>query len=109
MFTIDNDTNKMTIIRKDTASFNIALENYELGNGDTVTFTIAKEKEQESPLVQIIVTEFLNGVATVFLESANTDLDEGTYLYDVQINTADGRVDTVVGPAKFKVIGGVTY
>jgi hypothetical protein len=109
MFTIDNDTNKMTIIRKDTASFNIALENYELGNGDTVTFTIAREKEQECPLVQIIVTEFLNGVATVFLESANTDLDEGTYLYDVQINTADGRVDTVVGPAKFKVIGGVTY
>ena len=32
-----------------------------------------------------------------------------TYLYDIQINTADGRVDTIVGPAKFKVIGGITY
>ena len=39
MFTIDNDTNAMTIIKKDTASFDVALDNYNLEDGDSVTFT----------------------------------------------------------------------
>ena len=29
--------------------------------------------------------------------------------YDVEVDTADGRVDTVLGPAKFKVLGGVKF
>lgn len=109
MFTIDNDTNTMTIVKKDTASFNVALDNYTLTDGDRVTFTIAKEVEQETPLRQIIVTDFIDGVALVPITSEDSDLDIGSYLYDVQINLADGRVDTVIGPAKFVVKGGVTY
>ena len=109
MFNIDNDTNTMSIIKKDTASFEVALDNYILGEGDTVTFTIANAVEQEEPLLQKVITEFSDGVATVFLTKEDTDIEVGSYLYDIQINTADGLVDTVVGPAKFKVIGGVTY
>ena len=37
------------------------------------------------------------------------DVDIGNYYYDVEVNTADGRVDTIIGPAKFKVMGGVKY
>ena len=40
MITIDTDTNNITIIRKDTASLEIALDNYQLTDGDTVYFTI---------------------------------------------------------------------
>ena len=40
---------------------------------------------------------------------ADSNLEPGTYWYDIQLNLADGRVDTVVGPAKFKIRGGVTY
>lgn len=109
MFTIDNDTNKMTIVKKDTASFNVALDNYELTDGDRVTFTIAKEVEQETPIKQIVVEDFIDGAALVSITSEDSDLDIGDYLYDVQINLADGRVDTVIGPAKFVVKGGVTY
>lgn len=109
MFTIDNDTNTMTIVKKDTASFDVSLENYFLADGDTVTFTVAKEVEQETPILQIVVDTFTEGKATIFLTATDTNIDVGTYLYDVQINTADGRVDTIVGPAKFRVIGGVTY
>ena len=109
MFSIDNDTNTMTIIKKDTASFDVALDNYDLADGDKVIFTIAKEVEQETPIKQIIVETFTDGVATVIIDSEDSNIDEGTYLYDVQINTTDGRVDTVVGPAKFVVKGGVTY
>lgn len=109
MFTIDNDTNTMTIVKKDTASFNVALDNYSFVDGDKVTFTIAKEVEQETPIKQIIVEDFYEGVATVLIGTDDSDIEAGTYLYDIQVNTADGRVDTIVGPAKFKVIGGVTY
>lgn len=110
MFSIDPDTNAMTVIKKDTASFDISLDNYSLADGDKVTFTIAHDVEEEEPLVQKIVTEFNEeGTATISLTKTDTDLEIGTYKYDVQVDTADGLVDTVVGPAKFKVIGGITY
>lgn len=109
MFIIDNDTNTMTIIKKDTASFKVALENYSLIDGDKVIFTIAKEAEQPEPIKQIVVEDFYNGEATVLISSEDSNIEADTYLYDIQINTADGRVDTIVGPAKFKVIGGITY
>lgn len=109
MFSIDNDTKTMTIIKKDTASFNVALDNYMLKEGDSVTFTVAAAVEQEEPILQKVITEFVEGVATIFLAPQDTDIEVGTYLYDVQVNTLDGRVDTIIGPAKFKIIGGVTY
>lgn len=109
MFTIDNETDQMTVIKKDTASFNIALDNYTFSDGDTVIFTIAREKESQSPLVQKRITTFKNGIATFILSSEDTNLDKGIYFYDIQVNTKDGRIDTVVGPAKFKVLEGVTY
>lgn len=109
MFVIDKDTQSMTIIKKDTASFTVALDNYTLTTGDEVTFTVAPQVEQEEPLLQKTVTTFEEGAAIISLESAETDLEIGSYLYDVQVKTADGRVDTVIGPAKFKVLGGVTY
>ena len=46
MITIDTDNNNITIIKKDTASLEIVLDNYQLTTGDTVIFTIAREVEQ---------------------------------------------------------------
>lgn len=109
MFNIDKDTKTISIIKKDTASFEVILDNYILIDGDKVTFTVAKEVEQQNPVLQIIVTSFEGGKAIINLSSEDTDLDIGNYLYDVQVNTKEGQIDTVIGPAKFKVIGGVTY
>ena len=109
MFTIDKETNQMTIVMKDTASFDIAFDNYYLVTGDKVTFTVAKEKESQDPLIQKELTEFAGGRARIQLSSDETDLPKGSYYYDIQVETGDGRIDTVVGPAKFKVLEGVTY
>lgn len=109
MFTIDKETNQMTIVMKDTASFDIAFDNYYLVTGDKVTFTVAREKESQEPLIQKELTEFSGGIARIQLSSDETDLPKGSYYYDIQVETGDGRVDTVVGPAKFKVLEGVTY
>lgn len=110
MFTIDTETNMITIVKKDTLDLTLTLDNYELFNGDTVYFTIASTVEQPEPLLQKVITSFDDaGAANISLSSEDMDLEIGSYLYDVQVNTADGRVDTVIGPAKFKVVGGVTY
>lgn len=110
MISIDNDTNKISIIKKDTAALSVALDNYFLTDGDKVTFTVANAVEQEEPLLQIVVTEFTDeGGAVISLSSQDTDLEIGEYLYDIQVDTQDGRVDTIVGPAKIKIMGGVTY
>lgn len=110
MFIIDNDTQTMTIIKKDTASFDIILDNYLFTYGDTVTFTVNTDLELQEAILQKVVTDFNDdGSATVFLTTEDTNIPEGKYKYDIQVDTQDGRVDTIFGPSKFVVKGGVTY
>lgn len=109
MLNYNIDTNMISMIAKDTGDFVISLDNYLLAEGDTVYFTVNKELEKENPLIEKTVTAFENHKAVIRLTSKDTDLPVGTYFYDVQVNTADGRVDTVLGPAKFKIMGGVKF
>lgn len=109
MLNYNIDTNMISMIAKDTGDFVISLDNYLLAEGDTVYFTVNKELEKENPLIEKAVTAFENHKAVIRLTSKDTDLPVGTYFYDVQVNTADGRVDTVLGPAKFKIMGGVKF
>lgn len=109
MLTIDKDTLAIKIIAKDTVDFVLTLDNYILASGDEVYFTVNDGIEKEQHLLQKKIVDFNEGVAIIFLTSDDTDLPVGEYYYDIQVNTADGRVDTVIGPAKFKVVGGVTY
>ena len=111
MFNLDTDTGTITIIKKDTASFDVSLDNHDFTDGDVVTFTVAPVVESEEPLLQKKVTEFNeDGTCTINLLSSDTrDIEIGEYLYDVQVDLADGRVDTFLGPKKFKLLGGVTF
>lgn len=109
MLTFDKDSKKIVVIAKDTADFLLTLDNYLLDEGDKVTFTINSQVELQQPLRQKIYTEFEDHQLLIHLTQEDTDLPLGTYLYDIQIDTADGRTDTVIGPAKFQVKGGVTF
>lgn len=109
MLNYNGETNTITMIAKDTGDFVISLDNYLLDEGDKVYFTVNKELEKENPFISVVVSEFVNNKAVIHLTSKDTDLAPGSYYYDVQVNTADGRVDTVLGPAKFKIAGGVKY
>lgn len=109
MLTIDKDTLAIKMVAKDTGDFVLTLDNYLLATGDEVVFTIGDGIGKEQHLLQKKINEFNEGSAVIFLTSEDTDLPIGEYYYDIQVNTADGRVDTVIGPAKFKIMGGVTY
>ena len=109
MLHYNKDTDAMSIVAKDTGDFVFIVDNYILDNGDVVYFTVNTELEKENPVLQKKITEFTNGKAIIHLTSKETDLKIGNYLYDIEVDTADGRVDTIVGPAKFKVVGGVKY
>ena len=109
MLYFDKDTKKMRMIVKDTGSFAIGLSNYVLDDGDKIIFTVNTEKEKQNPVIQKTITSFQNGRAIVQLSAADTDIEPGNYWYDVQFDGADGRVDTILGPAKFKFEGGITF
>jgi hypothetical protein len=109
MLNYDKDTYKITMVRKDTGDLTVALENYLLDTGDEVVFTVNTGYDLENHLIQKRITEFQDHSALVRLGVDDTDLEPGEYLYDIQVNTADGRVDTVIGPAKFKITGGITF
>lgn len=111
MFNLDKDTGTITFIKKDTASFTVSLDNHDLSHGDVVLFTVAPSLEMEEPPLQKMITEFNDdGSATINILANDTrEMEPGEYLYDVQVNLLDGRVDTFIGPHKFKLLGGVTY
>lgn len=109
MLNYNVETNMISIVAKDTGDFIINLDNYLLADGDIVYFTVNTDLEKENPLISKEITEFVDNKAVVRLTTQDTNLAVGTYLYDIQVNTVDGRVDTVLGPAKFKITGGVKF
>ena len=109
MLNYDKDTRTMSVIRKDTGAFVLNIDNYLLDEGDKVYFTVNNELENPEPAIQKEIIVFYDNKAVIQLSSEDTDISVGNYYYDIEVNTADGRVDTVIGPAKFKVVGGVKY
>ena len=109
MLNYNSETKTITMIAKDTGDFVVAIDSYPLDEGDKVYFTVSTELDKEEALISKEVTSFTDNKAYFHLTVEDTDLAPGSYYYDIQVNTADGRVDTVLGPSKFKIAGGVTY
>lgn len=108
MFIIDAK-NRIKIIQGDTAFITLSLENYSLKAGDKVYFSVSKVLGQENYDIQTIVSNFNeDGSADIDLTKEQTAIAVGEYSYDIQVSLANGIVDTVVGPAKFTVLGGIT-
>lgn len=108
MFKI-NQSGSMTIVSGDTGIIDFELDNDLFRVGDVVYFTVKRDVGyHEISIQQIIeITEETNKLK-IFLPSEETNIPPGDYYYDIQINFKDGRVDTVIGPKSFSVLGGVT-
>lgn len=123
MFKIETG-NKITIINGDTGFFNLVVDDYEFTDGDMVTFTVASSTNYRTPIIDKTIIKgeenldedgLLNGVfnedgsCTFFLNPKDTATLSGSYVYDIQLNLVDGRVDTIIGPSTFTVQQGVTH
>ncbi len=102
--------NLIKITRGDSAVFhlNILQKNntpYIIKEEDTVLFTVKKNTKIKDYLIQKNV---VNG-NIVLTPQDTSNLEYGEYFYDVQLKTADGLVDTVIPPNKFKVLEEVTF
>lgn len=78
--------------------------------GDTVYFTVKETIRDEEKVLQKVITEFTDGKAIINIEPEDTkSLLFKTYVYDVQLTTAEGTVRTIIPPSKFTIGGEVTY
>lgn len=112
MLEIGNDFS-IKLTRGDTAYFEVEIKNeidgkikiYEVQEGDKLYFTVKKSYTDTVPVIQKVV----HGGNVVHIEPEDTEgLDFGSNKYDVQLNTKDGDVYTVIGPAEFELLKEVT-
>ena len=109
MFIIDKD-NGIRMIQGDTGSIRLTLDNYKLSSGDKVTFAMTSNSLKRL-LIEKNITEFeSDGTALIILNGKDTvDIAPGSYLYEIQVITKDGRIDTVIPMTRFKIMEGMIY
>lgn len=98
------------MIKGDTAYLKVEIhqENgniYELQEGDTLTFSMKKNLRDETYTLQKITDK--DGAFVLQAEDTE-NLTCGKYYYDVQLNTANNEVFTVVETSEFYLKEGVT-
>lgn len=104
MFSID-ETNKIKIIRGDTAILILTLNDYSLSQGDQVKLTVKKNIRDSKAAITKVVTEFTEGKAIISLEEKDTkNLIAGDYVYEIEVRLANGTIDTIIQASKFKVL-----
>lgn len=106
MLTVDN--NKIKIVQGDTGIINLKIDNYKFKDGDKAYFTVKEDYDSEAVITKVISIFPDPSTVVVELSKKDTDIEAKAYLYDIQLSLIDGRVDTVVLPNKFIVLGGVT-
>ena len=116
MFVIEKG-NKIKMVQGDTGCIRLKINNYPLSEGDEVIFGLALKplpqaiKQSNDLLIRKTVTDFdEEGCAHIFIEGEDTlDLEPGVYLYEIQVNTKDGRIDTVVNATKLTILEGIIH
>ena len=108
---------KITMVQGDTGVIRMKIGNHELSQGDEVRFAIVNKANPSILLCQhsdkkIVlekkVTAFEeDGTARIIIHPNDTkNLQPGKYLYEIQVKTKDGRIDTVVPLVSFTLMEG---
>lgn len=103
---------EIQLTRGDTAYLNVIVtkssdsREYTMQSGDTLTLTVKKTVNDTEFLLQKVVQG--SNIIHILPEDTN-GLEYGPYKYDVQLNTSDGDVFTVIEPSVFKILTEVTF
>lgn len=98
--------NVIKVVKGDTGIINLTLDNYTFKDGDIIYLTVKKDYNSPAVLKKKVI-DFTNGSAKIIFNKDDTNIEVGNYIYDIQCNLLDGRIDTII-ISKFNVLGGVT-
>lgn len=85
-------------------------EVYEMQEGDKLTFTVRKYKEEDVDDSNPILFQIVSETNSIYIEPKYTkDLEFSDYYYDVQLTLDSGEVNTIIGVNKLKLLSEVTY
>lgn len=102
MFTIEDKD--IFITSGDTGIIDFVI-NDEFQEGDVVTLAVKKRKTQNDYDILVEAAYYEGNLAKIFLDDLSTKIPKGRYYYDIQINFADGRIDTVINNEVFQIGG----
>ena len=98
-------TKQITITRGDSGRAKILLrmdgEVYEMNDGDQINFGVKKKYSDTECLVEKTYTE--NPFVLAIDPEDTKPLDFGSYVWDLQLVTADGYTKTLIAKKDFKV------
>lgn len=109
MFKI-NQKNEISLTRGDNAEFTVVLtdetnSDYTLNGADIITLSVKENINDSFTVLQ----KAYYGTSKIEIEPEDTrGLSFKKYVYDIQLNTHDGKVYTVVPPSAFYVLEEVT-
>lgn len=107
-----NSDGSIRLTRGDTARFQVSVQNdltgdeYAIQEGDILVLTVKKTVNDEDYLIRKKIT---GGTNFHISPSDTSEMSFGSYVYDVELTTADGDVYTIIGPATFEVLSEVSY
>ena len=107
MITI-SDNNQISITQHDNAVLKFELTNYTLSEGDEILFLVKRKTKQDYYDIEVVVDEFVDGIATIVLTSEMTKLPAETYKYAICVHLANGSISTVIS-STLKIVEGVHH
>lgn len=100
------ENNKIKLTRGDTAYIEVELDScYQIQEGDTYTFSCKKRVSDSEYAFKIT---WPAGEILQISPSDTKNLEFGKYLYDIQLDTVDGEVFTLIGPAEIRIMEEIT-
>lgn len=84
---------------------NAGLEPYDVQEGDVIRFAMKSSINSDEVLIRKNID--LETMTLTLQPSDTKNLPFGNYVYDIELTTADGFVDTFIGPATFTLTGEV--
>lgn len=99
--------NTIVMTRGDTLILNLAItdklgEVYTPVEGDSIRFALKEHYDDEEPLILKTIP-----IDTMILRLESTDTKEldqpGSYVYDIQLTTIDGIVDTIIPKGRLRI------
>lgn len=96
----------LTITQNDSGLLGVVSDNYTFKTTDTISLTVFKSGLKAHKVLEACVKGNGTKEVTIVIEKNKTDINPGSYPYNITVNRTDGTRDTIVSNKEFNVVGG---